>query len=338
MTYYNITSILPYQRNFNFINSERSIGKTYSALMFLIQRALTKNEEFIYIVRTQKEKEGGALESATEKVRFEQFPDYDFSCDAECLYIGHGENKRVLARCIALTEASKTKNRSYPLVKWILFDEYLLDAFSDRYIAGWKEPDLLLKLYHTVDREQDKVVCLFLGNSISFYNPYHLHPAFSIGKTEKGGIWKSENVLFQWAEAPEELKAKKAKCKFLKMIEDTEYGKYAKNGEYAEDRVELIEKRPKSAKHRFNIISDSEIFGVWFDNSTNVYYVDNKYNLNAGFTYAATLNDHTPETRILQRGGNMDVILFAEAFKAGRGRFCSMPIQAKCLRWLHKIV
>ena len=55
MLYWNINEILSYQRNFNFINGPRSIGKTYTTLKHIIDNSIKRNKEFAYIVRTQDE-------------------------------------------------------------------------------------------------------------------------------------------------------------------------------------------------------------------------------------------------------------------------------------------
>ena len=52
MKYWDIGEILAYQRNFNFINGERSIGKSYTTLKFMIKKAIQTGCEFVYIVST----------------------------------------------------------------------------------------------------------------------------------------------------------------------------------------------------------------------------------------------------------------------------------------------
>lgn len=59
--YLDLNKILPYQRNFNFINGERSIGKSYTIMKFVIKKCLKKGYEFVYIVRTKNQKKSGAL-------------------------------------------------------------------------------------------------------------------------------------------------------------------------------------------------------------------------------------------------------------------------------------
>ena len=65
--HWNIYEILPFQRNFNLINGERSLGKTYTCQMFVLDKCIQKGLEFVYIVRTQDEKKNGVLEMVLKK-------------------------------------------------------------------------------------------------------------------------------------------------------------------------------------------------------------------------------------------------------------------------------
>ena len=334
MKYWDINKILPYQRCFNLINGERSIGKSYTTEKFLIKRALNKDEEFVYLVRTQDEKKNGVLEKAFEKVLQNEYADYQIEStkDEMTLVIDteETEEKKTLGYCIALSEAIKIKKRSYPNVKYIMFDEYMLELkHGTSYVNGWNEPDLFLNIYHTIDREEDRVICFLLGNNTSFYNPYHLHPAFKIPTINKGEIWYNENVLFQWAESTTELAKEKSKCKFLKMIDKTEYGQYAKNGDYVDDNVNFIMKRTQSARHLFNLAYEGTIYGVWNDNKLGRIFIDDKYDPSCHISYALTLDDHTENT-MLTRNKNLALLQWlSKNFKLGNVRFVDMKIKVK---------
>ena len=213
--YWDINKILPYQRNFNLINGERSIGKTYTTQKWVVNRCLEKHQQFVYLVRTQSEKKEGVLLTAFQKVLDKEFPGVEVSSSEETLSL----NGETVGWCIALSESQKIKKRSFPNVYYMIFDEYMLEEGSrSMYVSGWKEPDLLLSIYHTIDREEDRVKVFMLGNNTSFYNPYHMHPAFNVQPIKQGQIWTSENVLYQWAEGSEQLKDKRASSKFGKMI------------------------------------------------------------------------------------------------------------------------
>lgn len=334
--YWNINQILPYQRCFNLINGERSIGKTYTCEKFCLDRALTKGQEFVYLVRTQDEKKKGVMEKGFAKVIAQEFPKSHIETTTEEMVQviedekGDVIEKNVLGYCLALSEAVKIKKRSFPNVKWLIFDEYMLEEKqSSGYVNGWNEPDLFLSIYHTIDRERDKVVCFLLGNNTSFYNPYHMHPAFNVAPINRGEIWYSENVLFQWASSTDELKHEKSRCKFLKMIDNTDYGKYAKHGDYVDDNIEFIENRSPWAYHYFAIEYENNRYGVWCDNKSGKVFIDNKSDPDCRIVYALTLNDHNENT-MLTRTKNVALLQWlAKNFKLGNVRFTSMIVKVK---------
>lgn len=331
--YWNIKEYLPYQRCFNLINSERSIGKTYTTQGFLLEEALCKGLEFIYLVRTQSEKEGGVFAKAFAKVVQQEFKEETivFSNDvcAQEIEVKSGEKeKKILGYCVALSEAVKFKKRNLPNVKYFVFDEYILEEKqSSSYVNGWNEPDLLLSIYHTVDRERDHVVCFLLANNITFYNPYHMHTAFSIPKTEKGEIWYNENVLFHWTEGTKALKEEKAKSKFLRMISETEYGKYAQKGDYVSDNVNFIAEKSPNSKHIFTFYYGNYTYGVWSDEKRGQIYISDKYDPSCPLSYALTLEDHKENTLLTRSKNSVLLNWLSKNFKLGNVRFTSMMVK-----------
>ena len=326
--YWDINLILPYQRCFNLINGERSIGKTYTTQKFYLDRAINKGQEFVYIVRTQDEKKQGIFEAAHAKVIQNEFPNTSIKFETDICYIE--DSKETLGYCIALSECIKIKKRSFPNVKWLIFDEYMLEEKqSQSYVNGWKEPDLFLSIYHTIDREQDKVICFLLGNNTSFYNPYHLHPAFNVPNIPRGQLWYSENVLFFFFFGSDELKEEKEKSKFVKMIKQTQYGKYAVTGDYVDDNINFIAKRDSSAQHYFNISYNDITYGIWLSRQTGCIYVSNKYDPYCKLNYALSVNDHSENTLLTRDKSNTMLQWLAKNFKLGNVRFENMEIKKK---------
>lgn len=327
--YLNVKKLLPYQRNFIFVNGERSIGKTYSTLKFIISSCIKNSTEFVYIVRTQSEKKEGIFKQALQKVLTNEFKTLKTDINNDDFYIENNEIKIQLGYCLALSEAPKIKLRSFPKVKYIIFDEYTLEEKQQRsYINGFKEPDLLLSIYHTIDREEDRVICFMLGNNTSFYNPYHLHPAFNIPPTKRNRIWCSKNVLFYWATSDNELKEKKSNCKFLEMINNTDYGKYAKDGEYIEDNYNFIDKNI-SGNYYCTILYNNESFGIVANNKKGLCYVTNKIDPYKKIVFALTKDDHTENTMLTKGKKNTLLKWIIEQYKLGNIRFVNMEIKTK---------
>lgn len=286
--YWNIKDILPYQRHFNFINSIRNMGKSYTTAGFFVERFLKNQEKFILLTRTAQEKKEGALSRWVDKVMFNEFPEVPYTCLGGDMYYTPEKDKatwKIMGYCRSLSEAIKVKKQSFVNVRWGCLEEYMLEPkHSELYVKGWREPDLLLNIYHTIDREEDKLTLFMLGNNTAFYNPYHLHPAFNIPPTERGEIWKSENVLFQFYEANQEMVEAKKKNKFLRMIEGTEYGSYALEGNYIGDKNDFIEERSGKSVFCFNIRANEFSCGVWSDYNTGIVYLSNKTNTGSGLS------------------------------------------------------
>lgn len=323
--YFDPKFYLPYQRNFILVNSERTIGKTYSTQKFMIERGIAKGERFVYYVRVQDEKKSGVFEGAFQKVMMEQFPDMTFKFRGnQCYYIPDEDTQFLMGTCVALSEANKTKRINVPRSRWGFFDEYVLDALrASEYVSGWDEPILFLKSYHTIDREEDYQTVFMMGNNIEFYNPYHIHKAFNIPYTEKNQIWMSENVIFHNIEASKALKEKKQKSKFLNMIKDTSYGNYAVGGEYAQDSRSFIEKRKNTAKLKFVFEGNKQTYGCWWDVTRGLAYIDRKYdkNFRVWYTYDETTMD---ERKILIKGKEVfNAAWLGNMFKRGFVRWDS---------------
>lgn len=333
--HWNIYEILPYQRNFNFINGERSIGKSYTALSYIIDKCIEKECEFVYICRTQHEKQHGILSKSCERVIADNFISYNLSCTNENMKT---EDGRVIGWCIALSEAYKIKKRSFPYVKYMIFDEYMLEDDNKSYVNGWKEPDLLLSIYHTIDREEDRVICFLLGNNTRFHNPYHLHPAFHIPFTEKGKIWVSENVLFQNVEASPKLKEKKSTSKFVKMVSNSDYGRYANAGKYIYENDNFVEKMTTSCNCIFTFDYLQFSFGVFLCNKSGIVYISDSVDETCRFRYALTNESHNENTLLTKGRDNTLLSWLAKRYKMGGVRYTSPNVKAIAENAIYMII
>lgn len=328
--------LLPYQRNFNFIASTRNIGKTFGTQIFCMKDSIEKENEFVYLVRYKStEKDVGAMEKAFEKVCDMKFPEYEFNWTNEEVTL----EGQTIGHCIALTEAEACKKKSFPKVKNIIFDEYILDTTDKRrYVGGMNEPEALLKIYHSIDREEDRVRCFLLGNTIEFYNPYHVYPAFNIPLVKPGKIWYSENVLFEYALPSDKLQHQREGSKFLRMISGTKYGNYAKDSYFEDSTNAFIEKRSKAAKHMFVIQYKGQNFGIWQDLDKGVLFVDNVFDLSCGIVYALTLEDHTENTLLTKNKTCVLLRYLADNFQRGTVRFTSQKVRASAIEAIKTIL
>lgn len=333
--YWDINPILRYQRNFNFISSERKIGKTYTTLWFLLKQAILKNKQFVYLCRTEKERQQGILKSAFSKIISEQYPDTTFKfTNSECYLVRETEandNETILlGYCLALSMAEEAKRNSYPSVKYMILDEYSLPKYSgSKYVHGWDEPDALLSLYQTIDADRDEVIVFCLSNNYTFYNPYHMHPAFNIPFTAAGKTWVSENVLFQRPQMSEGLKTQKAKTRFHRMIQGTEYGDHASSGIYIDDSPEFIRSKTGNCKYIFTLSHKGVQYGVWSGIQVGLIFIDDVVDKTCPLIYALTFDDHRENTMLTKSNGFAPLQWLSKNYKIGNVRYCSQQIKAK---------
>lgn len=325
--YWNINEILPYQRNFNLINGSRSIGKTYTLQKWLIKKCYDNNKQFIYLVRTKNELNSHIFEQAFDKVLSREYPDMESIFDLTEFHFGG----KTIGFALALSDFQRNKKRSFPNVDYLMFDEYMIEKDSPiRYVSGWNEPNLFLNLYHSIDREEDRVKCFMLGNNVTFYNPYHMHPAFQFNEEPYPGcILTKDNVLFQWALPSAELQDSRKNSKFLNMIAGTDYDAYANKGVYIEDSSTFVEPRSDKARHLFVIIFNSVNYGIWFDSLSGIAYVDFAYDPSCRFKYAITLQDHSNATMFNASHSRGLLGWFTECFKDGSVRFVSVEVKKR---------
>ena len=330
MKYWDIGQVLSYNRCFNFINGPRSIGKTYTTEKFCIKRALEQNQQFFYIVRTQYEKLNHAMEDGLSKVVLREFGDYEIDIDNGLCTIKEDGKRRTLGYCLAISESAKIRRKSFPLGKWLIFDEYMLaPEDSGGYINGWQEPDKFLSIYHTIDREENRLVCFMLGNNTTFYNPYHMHKAFNIPRVAPGKIWASKNVLFQYALPSDELTREKSDSEFLKMIQDTDYAKYAISGEYTDTNSSDIMQLTGECKLTFLFSYMGETFGCWRLENEGLCLISKKFDPSCPFHYALTTSDRQENTIFTKERRNAHLQFMSRAFKYARIRYDSLETKSK---------
>jgi len=113
------------------------------------------------------------------------------------------------------------------------------------------------------------------------------------------------------------------------MIDKTEYGKYAKYGDYVDDNVNFLGERTAKAKHIFAIEYEGVTFGVWQDSKLGLIFIDEKYDVSCALKYALTINDHKENTMLTRNKNNNLLMWLAKNFKLGNLRFVNMRVKVK---------
>lgn len=320
--WYDVGKILTYNRNFNFINSKRGTGKTYTFQKWFIKEFLEKGKQLIYLVKFKNELEEVGIKQPFEKVLNNEYPNVECTQVGNELYLD-GE---LFCYGIAITDAQKIKKLSYPNVYYMLLDEYMVEKTS-RMTAIKDEVDEVLSIYSTVDRYEDRLKCFFLGNTTTHYNKYHQHEAFRIPKVKPGEIWTSENVLYHWYVPNHVFEEKIGKTKFARMLQGTRYGKYSVDGDFIEDNDLWVEERTERAKHLFVFVYLGKSYGVWVDYNQGRLYVSDKYDPSCRLKYSLTLDDHSENTMITKVSKSTYLKMLGDCFRIGNVRFESIKVK-----------
>lgn len=268
--YYNSNTLFSHNALVNLVMSGRGTGKSYEGKKIVIRNWIKDKSQSVYVRRTKVELDG--MKSTYWNDISLEYPHLEFSVKGDIGYI----NDEEVVHFIPLSTSLNKKSASYPLVKHIIFDEYIITHTSyTRYLKN--EVTLLFDLIETIGRSRDNIKVLLLANSVSYVNP--LFTFFNIEITDnKKRFHKFVDGLLcvELFESTEFIKDK-VQTRFAKLIQNTAYSKYAIGNETLEDNTEFIkERQPVNYQYICTLKSNGFEVGVWINNTNCEYFVDKK--------------------------------------------------------------
>lgn len=315
--FWNINKCLSYNALFNFIIGNRGAGKTYGAKKFVISRFLKYGEQFVYLRRYKEELKN--IKNFFNDVSVE-FPETKFKVKGKELYI----DDKLAGYVIPLSTSKIQKSTSYPDVRTIIFDEFIIDTGVYHYLPD--EVTYFLEFYETVARMRD-VRVLLLSNAMTVGNPYFYY--FNIKIPYNNDISCKDDILIEMVNNDEFIETKN-KTRFGKLIQGTKYGDYAVNNEFLRDSNTFIEKKSGNCVLLFSFEFQSNIIGVWCNYQANKLYMSYDFDLSRR-VYAITTDDLKPNTILISRMKNLQSFqTFALAYKNGLVYYESQKIKKVC--------
>ena len=329
--YWDIKRTLSYNALFNFIIGSRGAGKTYGALKYNVEKFIEHRDkgrepwQFLYVRRLSTELEkltkmrGGRLFNAVQK----EFPDHVLSAESNILKCD-GE---VCGYSQPLSTASILKSDSFPNVKMIVFDEFIIDNRGTYHYLK-DEVTKFLDLYETVARNRQNVICMFLSNAVSVTNPYF--DFFHLDKPANGDVQRfgeDKDILVQNV-VPAELMAIKKDSRFGRLLKGTDYLEYAYDNEWLLDNTDFIESKTRRSEYFLTLRYKDTNIGIWYDPAQWLYYVSNDVDLQFKRVYSVTTDDHKPNMLLLKTAkktaffGNL-----ITAYESGAVRYESMKLK-----------
>lgn len=275
LAYYDYSKVMSFNAYFNFIIGARGLGKTFGAKNLVLRRAIKTGEQFIYLRRYKDELK--VSKDAFFADIAEDFPDWDFRINGYAAEMAPADSRDVKKRewqvigfFVALSTAQSKKGVSYHAVRWILFDEFIIEKGTTHYLP--REDIAFQNFYSTVDRWKDKTRVFFLANSVSMMNPYFL--AYDIKPDQVGEFVKKADgyIVCHFADSKEFSKGV-YQTAFGKFIAGTEYADYAVGSEFADNNDNLLRLKTATAKYLYSLETMHGIFTVWVDTGNRDYYI-----------------------------------------------------------------
>lgn len=319
--WYSPNRLLSHNAFINFVMSPRGNGKSYSAKKLIIKNYLKNGSQAVYTRRTKVEIDE-VKDTYWNDIR-EEYPDLDFKIEG---YIGYINGDEVV-HFIPLSTSTNKKSASYPKVNWIIFDEYIITKTTyNRYLKN--EMTLLLDLIETVGRDRN-IRVLIMANSVSFVNP--LFSFFDIVPKEGQRFSKYKDGLICVEQFTSHVfMEEKKKTPFGRLIEGTNYSKYAIENEVLEDTNDFIKER-EGAKYKFLACFKYEDFkiGVWENLENNELFCDERIDEDNINKFAMILEE-LEEGYLYYKGYrnvNLRIIKIKKSAIQGNLYFCSQEIK-----------
>lgn len=180
--FYSLDRVLECKCQYNMIIGERSNGKTFAVLEYLIRRWWEKGEQGAYIRRWKEDyrgKRGSQLFAGHEETgKISEITNGEY--DKVKYYAGKWylarydeELDKLIAQeepfcyAFALSDMEHDKSTAYPKVTTVVFDEFLTRQYylPDEFVV-------FMNVLSTIIRHRDNVKIFMLGNTVNKYCPY----------------------------------------------------------------------------------------------------------------------------------------------------------------------
>lgn len=321
--YYSYSRILSYNAFLNFLLGERGVGKTYGAVKFVTKEFIKKGHQFVYLRRYKSDLKKSVPTFFDSLITNQEFPDNKLESKGSNLYI----DGNLAGYALTLSTAQDLKSANFDKVKYIIFDEFIIDQGQKKYYLS-NEVEVFLNLLESIARTRDIRVFL-LGNAGNLItNPYFLYFGLTVPTQSDIRTYKNGLILLQYMKNDEYREMKK-KTKLGQLVAGTNYEKYAIENQDTKINSSFIEKKKGTSKFNFGIVYRGLVFGVWSDFTEGKIYVSNDYYKDTINLFALTNSDHNENTMLMKSLNKYSCWKkFIDNYELGNVRFESQEIKA----------
>ena len=263
----------------NIITGARSFGKTYAFKKWCIRQFIKRGWTWCY-VRTFDTQIREMLSKGPEAffsdiMRNDEFPGWRFRMRGRNMEAGKvastvsesGEESiewHVMGSVMSLTKYDTYKGLSAASCHALLFDEFIKESRFPPYPTGCVE--MLMNLWETLDRRENRVRLFLLANTADLINPYFVEWKITpppLGKKCKVKVGNSfayvENAYSrEFAEGAKQ-------SNIGAFTAGSSYERYAVTNEYKAMSGRFVCERPKRTIGQTNICFRDVWYGVWAD-------------------------------------------------------------------------
>lgn len=331
--YFTLQKILSYNALLNFIIGERGVGKSYDSKIFVAQRFIKRKKQFVYLRRYKTELKEAMMKNGNP-IFFDQIKNdkrlknHVLSNKKDTMYI----DDKLCGFAMPLSVANILKSSTYENVDTIIFDEFIIDKGNYHYLQN--EVIQLLDVIETVARLRD-IRVIFLGNAISITNPYFTFFNLTLPYNSEIKTFKNGLIAVQYIKNLKYREIKK-NTRFGKLIDGTEYGKYAIDNEFLRDSKSFIKKKTKNCKFYFILIINSKYYGVWCDYKNGLMFISNDYDPNCPVIFSINPDDHNENTLLIRCRTSPFFKSIIEHFRLARLCFENQQIKNNIMQYLVK--
>ena len=331
--YWDLNKLLSYNALLNVVIGERGVGKSYGSKLYVANKFIKKGEQFVYIRRYKTELKEAMMKNSSP-IFFEQIANdpkmqgHKFRNTKDTMYI----DGKICGYAIPLSIANILKSSTYERVTTIIFDEFIIDKGNYHYLPN--EVIQFLDVIETVARLRDIKVIL-LGNAISVTNPYFAFFDLSLPYNSEFKTFKDGLIVVNYIKNIKYREVKK-QTKFGRLIEDTEYGKYAIDNEFLRDSKSFIKKKTKNAKFFFIMKLGGKDIGIWIDYNINSIFISYDYDPLCPIIVTINPNDHNEQTLLVRIRNNGFFKNLIEHYRNGLLFFENQVLKNMVLEYISK--
>ena len=284
--YYDWAKTLSYNAPITLVVGERGRGKTFGIRKKAIEICIEQGKTYVELTRYQNDidGDGGISNGYFDKLQEKgYFLDYHFKVEKGKAYWqridDENEEWHLLIYFLAMTKHQQYKTNTFANVRFIIFDEFIIERVDrfHTYLKG--EFYILSSLINTILR-QDRFASkhpncnvIMMGNALDMVNPYFSNIGLERMPSFGYHWYKNKLYLLHYVEPDQYTTNMLDNTIAGRMIAGTAAADSTFYNVFEQDSDRFIEGKSSKAVYEFGFEYDGNEFGVWLDYKQGIAYV-----------------------------------------------------------------